>query len=56
MPDATDARPLTHAPTCSRPAPILRLSWAGRPEQACRECGRYAPAGDQRPTRQENPC
>jgi hypothetical protein len=39
---------LAHPPTCRRPAPVLRLSWAGRPEAWCPGCGRYAPADDTR--------
>ncbi len=39
---------IPHATRCSRPAPVLRQSWAGRPETWCPSCGRYAPAPNAR--------
>ena len=48
-----DTRPqLDHAARCQRrAAPLLRLSWRALPELFCPECGRTAPAPDQRPAR-----
>lgn len=34
---------IPHAAACKRPAPVLRLSWRGTPEQWCGGCGRTAP-------------
>lgn len=42
---------IPHAARCTRPTPVLRLSWAGTPETWCPSCGRYAPADDTRPER-----
>lgn len=39
---------IPHATHCSRPAPLLRLSWAGTPEVWCPSCGRATPAPDTR--------
>jgi len=48
MTDPTRPR-LDHAAQCQRRRPpILRLSWDGAPEAWCPECGRRAPADDQR--------
>ena len=46
-----DSRPLIdHATRCQRRgAPILRLSWAGRPQVFCGACGRYADLPDPDP-------
>jgi len=41
---------IQHAAHCSKPKPLLRLSWRGTPETWCAACGRYAPADDTRPT------
>ena len=42
---------IPHASRCKRPAPVLRLSWAGTPEAFCPGCGRYTPATDTRTER-----
>lgn len=39
---------IEHGSACKKPDIVLRLSWGGEPEQACRNCGKYAPALDQR--------
>lgn len=39
---------IPHAARCTRPAPLLRLSWAGAPEAWCPSCGRATPAPDTR--------
>ena len=47
---------IDHPAGCARPAPVLRLSWDGKPEVQCPSCGRYAPAPDTRTTeRTTNP-
>lgn len=48
----TDTMPMIdHANRCQRRgAPLLRLPWCSLPELFCPECGRTAPAPDQRPT------
>lgn len=33
---------IPHSRNCKRPAPSLRLSWQGCPEQFCPGCGRSA--------------
>lgn len=38
-----DNSPLAHSRYCKAPAPVLRLSWAGTPEQWCRNCGAVTP-------------
>lgn len=42
----TAPAPIPHASRCTRPTPVLRLSWAGRPQVFCGACGRYADLPD----------
>lgn len=44
----TSTNPIPHAARCSRPTPILRTAWDGRPEIFCPACGRSAVAPDRR--------
>lgn len=47
---------IEHAPRCQRRRPpILRAAWDAAPEVWCPECGRSAPADDQRTERRTTP-
>lgn len=43
--------PIVHHERCSRPAPLLRRSWDGKPEWWCSACGRFAAATETKETR-----